>query len=243
MSTDIMNIPTGTASSDDLSDQRGNNDNELRDLVYQTLERDGLISRLKAQLRAAVFKTLEKATNPIGTNSHSSLDDGMTGRICHALVLDWLEHSHLLYTEDVFKVETSGPNRSVPLTHTELLEQLHINLNQTKTEPILHILLDQSTNRPASIINSLPDYIKQSIDNQFPNEKINDMNRIRDHFRSLFSSAFDSSVLDAFINKNIPSLSKSIPKHDYEQICLKWMQGCANALKPPSTPIQQISSM
>ncbi|CAF1075748.1 unnamed protein product [Rotaria sordida] len=243
MSTDVMNIPTGTASSDDLSDQRGNNDNELRELVYQALERDGLISHLKAQLRAAVFKTIEKATNPIGINSHLSSDNGMTGRICRALVLDWLEHSHLLYTEDVFKVETSGPNHPVPLTHTELLEQLHINSNQIKTQPILHVLLDHSTNRPASIINSLPDHIKQSIDNQFPNEKINDLNRIRNHFRSLFSSSFDSSVLDTFINKNIPSSTNSLSKHDYEQICLRWMQGCANALKPPSIPIQQVSSI
>ncbi|CAF1012536.1 unnamed protein product [Rotaria sp. Silwood1] len=242
MSTDVMNIPTGTASSDDLSDQRGNNDNELRDLVYQALERDGLIFRLKAQLRAAVFKTIEKATNPTATNSHSSLDDGMTGRICRALILDWLEHSRLLYTEDVFKVETSGPNHPIPLTHNELLEQLHLNSNQIKTQPILHVLLDHNTNQPASVINSLPDYIKQSIDNQFPNEKINDLNRIRDHFRALFSSAFDSSILDTFINKNISS-STSLSKHDYEQICLKWMQGCANALKPPSTPMYHISSI
>jgi hypothetical protein len=91
-------------------------------------------------------------------------------------------------------------------------------------------------------MNALPDHIKQSIDNQFPSEKINDLNRIRDHFRSLFSSAFDSTVLDAFLNKHIsPSLS-SVPKFTYEDICLKWMQACSNALIPQPSPIKQISS-
>ena len=65
---------------------------------------------------------------------------------------------------------------------------------------------------------------------------------MRDHFRSLFSPAFDSSVLDVFINKNIPSSLSSLPKFEYEQICLKWMQSCANALKPQSNPVKQASS-
>ena len=45
MSTDLMNIPTGTSNSDDLSDQRIGNDVELRELVYQSLERDGSKTR------------------------------------------------------------------------------------------------------------------------------------------------------------------------------------------------------
>lgn len=147
MSTDVMNIPTGTSNSDDLSDQRLGNDIELRELVYQSLERDGLISRLKAQLRAAVFKTIEKATNHNGTNVNLSSNDGITGRICRGLVLDWLEYSRLLYTEDIFKVETTGPNHPAPLTRSELLEQLHLKSNQNVTQPLLHVLLDHSTNR------------------------------------------------------------------------------------------------
>ncbi|CAF2030233.1 unnamed protein product [Rotaria magnacalcarata] len=243
MSSDVMNILTGTSNSDELSEPPSGNENELRELVYQALEREGLINRLKAQLRVAVFKTIEKAANSNGTDTRSSLDDGMTGRICRALVFDWLEHSQLLYTQDIFKVETSGSKYPTPLTHTELLEQLHINSNQTKAQPILHLLLDQSAKQSPSTTNSLPDFIKQSIDNQFPNEKINDLQRIRDHFRSLFSSAFDSSVLDAFINKNIPSTLASLAKHDYEQTCLKWIQACTNALIPSSSPVQQVTSL
>lgn len=172
MSTDIMNMPTGTSTSDELSESRAGHENELRELVYQTLEREGLINRLKAQLRAAVFKTIEKATNANAAESRSTVDDGITGRVCRALVLDWLENSHLLYTEDIFKVETSGPNCPKALTRTELLEQLHINPSQPKSQPVLHLLLDQTTSRVRErkfcvVYYSIRNNILVSFNNQF----------------------------------------------------------------------------
>ena len=35
----------------------------------------------------------------------------------------------------------------------------------------------------------------------------------------------------------------SIPKIEYEQICLKWMQACAKALLPQASPVKQSSPM
>jgi hypothetical protein len=139
-------MSTDTPNGDDLNDQRNGNDAELRELVYQSLERDGLITRLKAQLRAAVFKTIEKSSNPSDTPSKPGYE-GKNGRICRALVLDWLEHARLFYTQDLLKVETSGPNYPAPLTYSELLEQLHLNSIQNKSQPILHALLDSSNTR------------------------------------------------------------------------------------------------
>ena len=247
MSTDVMSIPTGTSSSEDLNDPRLGNEGELRELVYQALERDGLISRLKAQLRAAVFTAIEKAANSNGTNSHTPVIDGPHGRICRALVQDWLEHSRLLYTEDVFRVETTGPNQPAPLNRHELFEQLQIKSNQNSSQPILHALIEHgSSSRVATPVSpstkSLPDHIKQSIDNKFPTEKINHLSDLHDHFRALFSSAFPSSVLDAYLNQMIPSSSTSLPKYTYEDICLKWIQACSNALSPQPIPSKQTSS-
>ncbi|CAF0744297.1 unnamed protein product [Adineta ricciae] len=236
-----------TAIGDDLLDQRNENDTELRELVYQSLERDGLITRLKAQLRAAVFKTIEKASNP-SNGTHTPGYEGTTGRICRALVLDWLEQSRLLYTHDVFKVETSGPNHPSPLTHSELVEELHLDTVQNRSQPILHVLLNQSNNR-VERVTSLPDHIKQSIDMKFSGEKINDINRVREHFRSLFSPAFDTTVLEAFLNKTLSHSSTSMAKMDYEQICLKWLQACNQALTSqtspmkPNSPVTQIQPL
>jgi len=140
-------------NGDDLGDQRNDNDIELRELVYQSLERDGLITRLKAQLRAAVFKTIEKASNTSDVTPVPPGYEGTTGRVCRALVLDWLEQSNLLYTQDIFKVETSGPNHPAPLTHNELIEQLHLDSIPNKTQPILHGLLAHNNTRVRYIIN------------------------------------------------------------------------------------------
>ncbi|CAM4826405.1 unnamed protein product [Rotaria magnacalcarata] len=240
MSTEIHN-------DDDLTDPRNGTDVELRELVYQSLEREGLISLLKAQLRAAVFKTIEKAS------SHSDIPnkpgyDGKNGRICRALVLDWLKQSHLFYTQDILEVETSGPGHPVPLTYSELFEHLHFESKSNSSEPILYALLNHNknsnnnTSRP-STINTLPEYFQQSIDTKFPIEKINDINRVREHFCSVFSSTFDKSVLDAYLNKNLSSSATSIAKSEYEQICLKWLQACAKALIPSSSPVKQPSSI
>lgn len=230
-----MTPPPGTSTSDDLSDPRLGPEIELRDLVYQTLERDGLITRMKAQLRAAVFTTIEKSS--LGSSMPSTPSyEGMTGRVCRALVLDWLEHSHLFYTEDVFKVETAGAQHPAPLTRPELLEQLHMKSLEHESQPILHALLQNnpprttaSTSEKNPSIDSLPLRIKQSIDQQFPSEKIGDLNRLRVHFRSLFSATFDASVLDAYLSKN---LSATMTKKDYEQACLKWIQACTGVLTP-----------
>ena len=130
-------MSTDFTTGEDLNDQRNGNDVELRELVYQSLERDGLITRLKAELRVAVFKTIERATNPSDSQQKPGYE-GVNGRVCRALVLDWLEHSRLLYTKDILKVETSGSHHPPPLTNSELLDKLHLNSQSTKPSvPIL----------------------------------------------------------------------------------------------------------
>lgn len=224
MSTDLSQSP----------EHATNNDVELRELVYQSLEREGILSRIRAQLRAAVFKTIEKSSNSPSdgsTTNSTSIDQ----RICRAVILDWLEQSRLLYTKDIFQMETS--NSSATINEDELIEHLHLESHRIRTQPILQTLIHQR-NGPTTItrtdssmnVTILPETIKQSIDARFPTEKINDLNRVREHFRLLFNSSFDSVVLDAFLQKTLPM--NSISKYDYEQLCLKWLQSCSKALNP-----------
>lgn len=224
-----------SADPSESPEQGTSNDVELRELVYQSLERDGTIARIRAELRAAVFKTIEKAAQSPATNGTSSNHETLNHRICRALVLDWLEQSRLFYTKDVFQMETSTVNPSVPLSDDELLEHLHLDSTRNRSQSILQSFIHQrsSSTRESSntTINQLPEPIKQSIDARFPTEKINDLNRVREHFRSLFSSAFDSSLLDAFLQKSLPFTSMA--KYDYEQLCLRWLQSCSKALNPP----------
>lgn len=138
MSSDGMNV-------DDDVDQRTESEIESRDLVYQSLERDGSIMRFKAQLRAAVFKTIEKASKSSDEMHRPKYEDAIS-RVCNGILVDWLEHSRLFYTQDVFKAETTDPNYPPPLTHGELLEELHLNANENQSQPILYALLNRNNN-------------------------------------------------------------------------------------------------
>ena len=191
MSTEIDN------GGDDLNDPLNGSDVELRELVYQSLERDGLISRLKAQLRAAVFKTIEKASSP-SHDTHAPLyDGGVHGRICRALVLDWLEYAHLLYTQDILQMETSAPHHPAPLTRNELLEQLHLTNSSSRSKPLLHALLDHR-GQPVSTFVTVTSFLDRLVDSsrtkskRFPNTS---SSRSRIDFsrrRSMTSVVFES---------------------------------------------------
>lgn len=159
MSTDIISRPSaGNSNSDDLSDAAASGEIDLRELIYQSLERDGLLSRLKAQLRAAVFTTIEKASSPsaaaaAASSGHSTFHpvsyEGANGRLARAIVLDWLTCSHLSYTEDVLKVETSGPQHPPALSRQEVLEQLPVKSTFHDGQPILYTLLNQLHHVPS----------------------------------------------------------------------------------------------
>ncbi|CAF0805787.1 unnamed protein product [Adineta ricciae] len=230
MSSDGMNV-------DDDVDQRTESEIESRDLIYQSLERDGSIMRFKAQLRAAIFKIVEKASNSSDETPRSKHEDNIS-RVCNGILVDWLEYSRLFYTQDVFKAETSDPNYLPPLTHGELLEELHLDANENQSQPILYALLSRNNNE---IRSALPDHIKQSIEKKFPGDVINEINHVREHFRSLFSPPFDAKVLDAFLDKHLPFSLTSVKKINYEHICLTWMQACAQILVSKPSFRKQIS--
>lgn len=137
MTTDLLNI-------EELNDQRDNNDLELRDLVYQTLERDGLITHLKAQLRAAVFKTIEKAAKPAVEASPKPSYDTVNGRLARGLVLDWLEHSNLLYTKDLLEVETPIGKG---LDRESLIKELNLKSSDTTSCSLIEILLRKNSDQ------------------------------------------------------------------------------------------------
>jgi hypothetical protein len=143
MITDLVDFTADSKTNDELSESYLTAEIDLHKLIYKNLERDGLISRLKAQLRAAVFSTIEKASSSTSTNPTSSFYDDATQHICHGIVLDWLENSQLLFTEDVLKAEIAGSSHSRPPTRAELFEQLRITQMVNTGQPILHILLSQ----------------------------------------------------------------------------------------------------
>ncbi|XP_037376607.1 centrosomal protein 43 isoform X2 [Talpa occidentalis] len=87
-------------------------DTELRDLLVQTLESNGVLARIKAELRAAVFLALEeqeKVENktPLVNESLKKFLTTKDGRLVASLVAEFLQFFNLDFTLAVFQPETS----------------------------------------------------------------------------------------------------------------------------------------
>lgn len=85
-------------------------DTELRDLLIETLEKKGILGKIKAELRASVFLALEEQDDirkKLLSSSQRAADSLSTemGRIAATLVQDFLEYFDLKFTQSVFGCE------------------------------------------------------------------------------------------------------------------------------------------
>ncbi|XP_015277656.1 PREDICTED: FGFR1 oncogene partner isoform X2 [Gekko japonicus] len=90
-------------------------DTELRDLLVQTLESSGVLNKIKAELRAAVFLALEeqeKVENktPLVNESLKKFLNTKDGRLVAGLVTEFLQFFNLDFTLAVFQPESSTLN-------------------------------------------------------------------------------------------------------------------------------------
>ncbi|XP_072121956.1 centrosomal protein 43 isoform X2 [Mobula birostris] len=87
-------------------------DTELRDLLVQTLENSGVLNKLKAELRAAVFLALEEQERienktPLVNESLKNFLNTEDGRLVAGLVTEFLQFFNLDFTLAVFQPETN----------------------------------------------------------------------------------------------------------------------------------------
>ncbi|XP_032956314.1 centrosomal protein 43 isoform X6 [Rhinolophus ferrumequinum] len=126
-------------------------DTELRDLLVQTLENSGVLNRIKAELRAAVFLALEeqeKVENktPLVNESLEKFLNTKDGRLVASLVAEFLQFFNLDFTLAVFQPETStgaldlsdvhSPPKSPegkPSTHTTPSKKASSDASQSDT--------------------------------------------------------------------------------------------------------------
>ncbi|XP_069582823.1 centrosomal protein 43 [Ranitomeya imitator] len=86
-------------------------DTELRDLLIHTLENNGVLNRIKAELRASVFLALEEQeSKPALINERlRQLLATSDGRLLACLLTDFLQHFHLDFTLAVLQPEACLP--------------------------------------------------------------------------------------------------------------------------------------
>ncbi|GAA6231043.1 FGFR1 oncogene partner isoform X4 [Lates japonicus] len=90
-------------------------DTELRDLLIQNLENSGVLNKLKAEMRAAVFLAMEeqdKAQNksPLINENLKTCLNTKDGRLVASLIVDFLQVFNLDFTLAVFQPEINSLN-------------------------------------------------------------------------------------------------------------------------------------
>ena len=89
---------------------------ELKNLVIQSLETNGILGQLRAQLRSCVFKVIdnqEQVEGRQGSGFHwenpaaRKVLEHASGAICAELVKDFLEHYKLDYTLSIYMPEVN----------------------------------------------------------------------------------------------------------------------------------------
>jgi FGFR1 oncogene partner len=123
---------------------------ELKNLVIQTLETNGILGQLRAQLRSCVFKVIdnqdqvEKSTasgfhweNP----SAKKVLQTASGLICAELVRDFLEFYKLDYTLSIYMPEVNLTQQNA-MSKEELSNKVGIKDGASVQKPLMMQLLE-----------------------------------------------------------------------------------------------------
>lgn len=117
-------------------------DAELKDVLIRSLSENGILSRLKAQLRAAVYLALEKHNYndgmPQANDAVRALQSNEDGLIIVSLLVDFLEHTNLFNALEVFTHE-ADLNQLPLFSRDDLCSMLGLVPNTSS--PVLSSLL------------------------------------------------------------------------------------------------------
>ncbi|CAG9827708.1 unnamed protein product [Diabrotica balteata] len=79
---------------------------ELKDLIAQTLNTNGTLAKIKAQLRASIFLALDEDEKPLLNNKIKTFMETSDGKSMFYLVHEFLEFFNLCFTLAVYEPES-----------------------------------------------------------------------------------------------------------------------------------------
>eukprot|EP01116_Phalansterium_solitarium_P010592 TRINITY_DN2554_c0_g1_i2.p1 TRINITY_DN2554_c0_g1~~TRINITY_DN2554_c0_g1_i2.p1 ORF type:complete len:225 (-),score=79.62 TRINITY_DN2554_c0_g1_i2:406-1080(-) len=115
---------------------------ELKSALQETLESRGSLDKLRAQLRAEIFHTLDDQTEPRPEISDENL-------ILNELIREYLVHNKLHHTVSVFLAESGQP--SEPFGRAFLASEIGVSDDpNSRGKPLLNSLLRQAKEAKAA---------------------------------------------------------------------------------------------
>ncbi|RNA06190.1 FGFR1 oncogene partner-like isoform X6 [Brachionus plicatilis] len=213
---------------------------ELKDLIVQTLETNGLLSKIKAQIRANVFRALDDSDKDSRNDQLQNLAakralNAPEGRTAASLVRDYLESTNLDYTTSVFDPEL---NSAVGLEKRDKIAQT-LNINESDSSRDLPLLIELlknystgSSNTKTNIFSqNVIDSLKKKFDaadqqkkGSLPSVKASKL------LQDLFPN-FSKNILETFFNEEFGDAHNLIEFKSFLGIVQKWHNKCANTSK------------
>lgn len=197
-----------------MSGEEDEKELELKDLIVQTLEANGLLSKIKAQLRASVFMALDENDKEANKDNDfqnikvKKLLQTNEGRLAASLIRDFLECCNLDYTISVLDPEL---NSNIFWDKREKLCKT-LNIYEENSDiPILseYLKTQQSNTKKPANENELPQNIIDSIRAKFNKFDTNKKGALdKDKTKSLFINlfpTFSKNVIEKFILDEIDS--------------------------------------
>ncbi|XP_041716023.2 centrosomal protein 43 isoform X2 [Coregonus clupeaformis] len=197
-------------------------DTELRDLLIQTLENNGVLNKLKAEMRAAVFLAMdeqdkvENKTPLVNENLKKCLNT-QDGRLVTSLIIDFLQVFHLDFTLAVFQPEINS------LNGLDSREQVSRELGITEADmnrntPLLLELVKRGRHREKTSIFSEELSPRQLADTQkkFDNyDKDRTGGICKEDLKALFGDVFpnfNKNMLERFVTDELRAGDKASSK-------------------------------
>uniref|UniRef100_A0A336MTA9 CSON006458 protein n=1 Tax=Culicoides sonorensis TaxID=179676 RepID=A0A336MTA9_CULSO len=151
-----------------MSEQEDESD--LKELVFNKLEKTAFLRNIRAQLRAQIYNLVESSNDEVKENKNTPLDSLLrteNGALALGLVEDMLEKLELRYTSNIFKAESSYDGSK---STAEIRNCLDLPLENDADSPILLQLLDKiNPDGDKSIMVDTNKSISENLTKYFPN--------------------------------------------------------------------------
>ncbi|GAB1603725.1 uncharacterized protein LOC115227774 isoform X2 [Argonauta hians] len=193
-------------------------DNELRDLLVQTLESNGTLAKIRAQLRASVFLALEKQEPsqnkaPLLNAKLKAFLNTKDGHLAAVLVHEFLEFFNMEFTEVVFDAET-GVNFEKDQRNV-LLKDLHLQNDSVISSPVLSQAIKQIGKLPVSN----EDNKNHIVPNGLPESCVAEARRKFDQYDKAHQQSIEKADVTNIFCELFPHFHRSILEKFVQEEC------------------------
>lgn len=196
-------------------------DTELRDLVAQTLETNGTLGKIRAQLRASVFLALDDQENgqnktPFVNKDLQQFLSTKEGQLTASLVQEFMEFFNLEFSLAVFKPETCWNEQ---MSRSELIKDL--NIKAPPSSPLITSLLREDNHHTIHTASGDHNHVPVDLtDKQIEDAKKKfdfydkdhsgaiDKDELRELFLDMFPN-FHQNMLERYVNDEFKAADKN----------------------------------